>query len=164
MGRSWNRSWRFSPPIGRLQKFHALAVVSKIWKRVSRNALKTAHQLNLSGCAESVTDRVVRLALVRVTSENLRVVNLSGCHNISARGIEDILQYIAETCIGVKEVDVTACSSETVLRAVATRAQASLAPLALDLFALLRSLDEEGKRYSFSNLVSLLASPPPAAV
>ena len=87
------------------------------------------------------------------------MVNLSGCHNISARGVEDIVQYIAETCIGVKEVDVTACSSETVLRAVATRAQADLVPLALDLFALLRSLGEEGKRYSFSNLGSLLASP-----
>ncbi len=49
--------------------------------RVSRKALKTAHQLNLSGFAGSVTDGVVRLALGRVTSENLRAVNLSGCHS-----------------------------------------------------------------------------------
>jgi hypothetical protein len=48
-----------------------LAVVSKALLRVSLNALKTAHQLNLSGFAESVTDGVVRLALVGVTSENL---------------------------------------------------------------------------------------------
>jgi hypothetical protein len=137
-----------------------LAVVSKTWRRVSLNALKTANQLNLSGFAESVTDSVVRLALVRVTSENLRSVNLSGCHNISAGGIEDILQYIAETCLGVKEVDVTACSNEAVLRAVATRARAALGPLALDLFVLLRSQGEEGKRCSFSNLGSLLLSPP----
>ena len=33
-----------------------LAVVSKTWRRVSLNALKTAHQLNLSRFAESVTD------------------------------------------------------------------------------------------------------------
>jgi hypothetical protein len=72
-----------------------LAVVSKTWRRVLRNALKTAHQLNLSGFAESVTDAVVRLALVRVTSENLRVVKLSSCHSISPGGMEDILQYIS---------------------------------------------------------------------
>ncbi len=89
----------------------------------------------------------------------LRLVNLSGCHNISAGGMEDILQYVAEHCSGVKEVDVTACSNETVLRAVATRARAALgAPLALDLFVLLRSMGEEGKRCSFSNLSSLLLS------
>jgi hypothetical protein len=137
-----------------------LAVVSKTWRRVSRNSLKTAHRLNLSGFAEYVTDGVVRLALVRVASENLRVVNLSGCHNISPGGMEDILQYICGTCCGVKEVDVTACSNETILRAVATRARAALAPSALDLFALLRS-GEGGKRYSLSNLCSLLLASPP---
>jgi hypothetical protein len=140
-----------------------LAVVSKTLRRVSLNALKTAHQLHLSAFAESVTDGVVRLALVRVTSENLRLVNLSGCHNISAGGMEDILQYVAEHCSGVEELDVTACSNGAVLRAVARRARAALgAPLAMDLFALLRSLGEDGKRYSFSNLVSLLNASPPA--
>ena len=48
-----------------------LAVVSKALRRVSLNALKTALELKLSGFAESVTDRVVRLTLVGVTSENL---------------------------------------------------------------------------------------------
>ena len=43
-----------------------LAVVSKTWRRVSLNDLKTAHQLNLSGFAESVNAGVVRLALVSV--------------------------------------------------------------------------------------------------
>jgi hypothetical protein len=139
-----------------------LAVVSKTWRRVSRNSLKTAHELNLSGFAESVvTDGVVRLALVRVTSKNLTVVNLRGCRNISPGGMEDIMQYISETCCGVKEVDVTACSNEAVLRAVATRARAALAPLALDLFALLISMGERGKRYSFSNLGSLMHASPP---
>ena len=138
-----------------------LAVLSKTWRKVLLNALKTAHQLNLSGFAESVTDEVVRLALIRVTSENLRLVNLSGCHNISPGGMEYIFQYISETCLGVKEVDVTACSNETVLRAVATRARAALGAPALDLFALLRSMGAEGKRCSFSNLGSLLNASPP---
>jgi hypothetical protein len=129
-----------------------LTVVSKTWRRVSANALKTAHELNLSVFAESVTDEVVRLALVRVTPENLGVVNLSGCHNISPGDME----YILETCCGVKEVDVTACSNG----AVATRARAAFGLLALDLFALLRSLGEGGERYSFSNLGSVLTSPP----
>ena len=74
-----------------------LAAVSKTGRRLSFNALKTAHQLNLSGFAESVTDGVLRLALVRVTSENLRLVSLSGCHNISAGGMEDILQHVQES-------------------------------------------------------------------
>jgi hypothetical protein len=141
-----------------------LALVSKTWRRMSLNALKTAPQLILSGFPES-TDRDVRLALSRVASENLNRIDLSGCHNISADGIQDIL--LCMTCSGVKEVDLTACSNETVLRAVATRARAALganrssAPLALELFALLRSLGEEGKRYSFSNLCSLLQASPP---
>jgi hypothetical protein len=50
---------------------------------------------------------------------------------------------------GVKKVDVTTCSNATVLWAGATRARAALG--SLDLFLLLRSLGEEGKRYSFSN-------------
>ena len=158
-----------------------LAVVSKTWRTVSLKALKTAPHLILRGqFAESVTDGVVRLALVRVTSENLKRIDLSGCRNISASGIEEILHMI-ETCSNIKEVDVTACSSETVLRAVATRARAALgAPSALDLFALLRSFggtrnihtqEQEDDndwpwyifgsqtnhtRYPFSNLRSLL--------
>jgi ankyrin repeat protein len=73
--------------------------------------------------------------------------------------MEDILQYVSAHCCGVKEVDVTACSNEAVLRAVATRARAALGcPLALDLFVLLRSMGEGGKRCSFSNLGSLLLS------
>ena len=40
-------------------------------------ALKTATQLNLSGFAESVRDGDVRLALVHVTSENLKRVDLT---------------------------------------------------------------------------------------
>ena len=100
-----------------------LAVVSKTWRRVSLHALKMAPQLILSGFPES-TDREVRLALSRVASENLKQVDLSFCHKISAGGMEDILQYMAETCSSVKEVDVTACSNEAVLRAVAIRARA----------------------------------------
>jgi hypothetical protein len=68
-----------------------LAVVSRNWRTVSHKSLKTTSQLNLSGFAESVRDEDVRLALVRVTSENLKRVDLSFCHNISAGGMEDIL-------------------------------------------------------------------------
>jgi hypothetical protein len=159
-----------------LQKFDA-SPWSRGRGRFFLDALKTARQLNLSGFAEFVTDGVVRLALVRVTSENLRVVNLSGCHNISAGGMEDILQYISVTCASVKEVDVTACSNEAVLRAVATRARAACGVhSALELYTHLKSLEvhaeeveeeqdeeeqEAWKRYSFSNLGSLLSASPP---
>ena len=140
-------------------------------------SLKTATQLDLSGFAESVRDEDVRLALVRVTSENLKRVDLSGCHNISARGMEDFLQYIAEKCPGVKEVDVTACSNEAVLRAVSIRVRAVCGVhSALDLYTHLKSLEvhgeeveeeqdeeeqEEGKRYPFSYLSRLLHASTP---
>ena len=68
-----------------------LTVVSRNWRTAALRSLKTAPELNLSGCAESVRDEDVRLALVRVTSENLKRVDLSFCHNISAGGMEDIL-------------------------------------------------------------------------
>ena len=105
-------------------------------------AFKTVPQLNLSGFAESVRDEDVRLALVRVTSENLKRVDLSFCHNISAGGMEDILQYMAEACSGVKEVNVTGCSNEAVLQAVAIRARAVCGVhSALDLYTHLKSLE-----------------------
>ena len=52
-----------------------LTVVSKTWRRMSLYVLKTTHHLNLSGFPGSVTDGVVCVTLVHVTSENLRVVN-----------------------------------------------------------------------------------------
>jgi hypothetical protein len=138
---------------------------------MSLKSLKTTPHLILGGgFAESVTDEVVRLALSRVASENLKRVDLSGCHNISAGGMEDILQYIAETCLGLKEVDVNACSKEAVLRAVATRARAVCgAHSALDLYTHLKSVEEEqdeeeqeeGKRYPFSYLSRLLHASTP---
>ena len=84
----------------------------------------------------------MRLALVRVTSENLKRIDLSGCHNISASGMEDILQYMTETCSSVKEVDVTACSNAAVLRAVAIRGRAVCEVHSpLDLYTRLKSLE-----------------------
>jgi ankyrin repeat protein len=149
-----------------------LTVVSKTWRRVSLNALKTAKKLILSGFAESVTDGVVRLALSRVASANLRLVDLSGCHNISAGGMEEILQYVADTCLCLKLVIVTACSNDAVLRAVAMRARAVFGVhSAQDLYTHLKLLkvhteeveeeqdeDEQAdwKRYPFSYLGRLL--------
>jgi hypothetical protein len=139
-----------------------VAGVSKTWRTVSLKALKTAPQLILSPFAASVKDGDVRLALRRVASENLKVVDLSGCYQITADGMEDILQIMTSSGVGVKEVDLTACSDKAVLRAVATRAQAALgAPKARDLFAHLSSLGEEGERFAFSKLGSLLVHASP---
>jgi hypothetical protein len=61
-------------------------------------------------------------ALGRVKSPHLRLVDLKGCCKISASGMEDILRFV-DSCGGVKEVDITACSDEAVLRAVAVGTQ-----------------------------------------
>jgi hypothetical protein len=107
-----------------------------------------------------VTGADVLLSLARVSSENLKSIDLSGCRGISARSMEDILQNMAETCAGLEEIDITACSDEAVLRAVAIRARAVCGvPSALDLYTHLKSLggkEEEEERLSFSNLLALL--------
>jgi hypothetical protein len=152
-----------------------LAVVSRNWKLATLNVLKTSTQLSLSGFAESVRDEDVRLALVRVTSENLKRVDLSFCHNISAGCMEHILQSMTCSSVSVKEVDVTACSNEAVLRAVAIRARAVCGVhSALDLYTHLKSLevhaeeveqDEEEqeywKRHPFSYISRLLQASTP---
>jgi hypothetical protein len=71
-----------------------LTVVSRTLNRMSLSDLsaqsENSYQVNLSGFPESV-DEVVCLTLLRVTSENLRVVNQSACRNISAGVMEDVL-------------------------------------------------------------------------
>ena len=73
-----------------VEEVSRLAVLSRNLSTLVHNCLKTAPQFNLSGVAESVRDEDVRVALVRVTSENLKRVDLSFCHNINAGDIQDI--------------------------------------------------------------------------
>jgi hypothetical protein len=54
-----------------------LDVVSKTWRRVSANALKTAHELNLSVFAESVTDEVATTSALVTWSTSWRHVAVS---------------------------------------------------------------------------------------
>jgi hypothetical protein len=162
-----------------------LARVSKTWRRVLHNALKTAPQIILCkkesdyefqsaadaayygqprsrarSFAISVNDGVVRRALSRVASENLRLVDLSGCQEISPGGMEKIMKYISKTCSGLKEIDVKGCSNEAVLRAVAIRARAVCGVhSALDLYTHLKSLEVQD--WTFSYLSRLLHASTP---
>ena len=115
-----------------------------------------------------VTDADVLRSLGRVASENLREVDLSGCREIRASGMENILRKCAETCSGLLEVNITACSEEAILRAVAIRAQAACnAASALELYLTLRSSSASRdqpptkERCPMSNLRSLLNSTRP---
>ncbi len=82
-----------------------------------------------------VADADVLCSLNRVASENLREVDLSGCRKISASGMENILRICAEKCSGLLEVNITACSKESILRAMAIRARAVCdADSALELY------------------------------
>ena len=111
------------------------------------------------GCIRDVTGADVLLALERVSSENLKTVDLSGCQGISARSMEDILQHIATRCANVKEVDVTGCCEEGVLMALAVRARVVCGVnTAQDLYARLKALQEGGARCPLSNLRSLVAA------
>ena len=88
----------------------------------------------LSFGKRGVTDAVLR-SLGRVASENLREVDLSGCREIRAVSMENILRKCAETCSNLLEVNITACSEEAILRAMAIRARAACnAESALELY------------------------------
>jgi ankyrin repeat protein len=79
--------------------------------------------------------------------------------------MEEILQYIAEACSGVQEIDITACSSEAAVRAVAIRARAVCGVhSALDLYAHLKALQEGAVRCPFSKIHSLLGASHPLLV
>jgi cold shock CspA family protein len=84
-----------------------------------------------------------------VVSENLREVDLSGCRKISASGMENILR-IAETCSGLREVNITTYSNEAILRAVAAHARDVCdADSALDFY---RKLPQELKELQLKEL------------
>jgi hypothetical protein len=136
------------------------SAVSRSWRRVLHNAFKSLHILSLRGFT-SVTGADVLRALAR-TPDNLKLVDLSGCSGISARGMGDILHHIAVKCAGVTEIDVSACREEAVLRAVAIRARAVYdVESALDLYARLKS---DGQRCPLSKLRSILNSTRPHLV
>jgi hypothetical protein len=69
--------------------------------------------------------------------------------------MEDILQSIAETCSGLEEIDITTCSDESVLRAVAIRASAVCGvQSALDIYTYLKSLGGRRKKRTTSRFES----------
>ena len=140
--------------------------VSRGWRKSLLEHLRTLPILSFG--KRGVTDADVLRSLGRVASENLREVDLSGCREIRASGMENILRKCAETCSGLLEVNITACSEEAILRAVAIRAQAACnAASALELYLTLRSSsarrDEPPakERCPMSNLRSLLNSTRP---
>ena len=140
--------------------------VSRGWRKSLLEHLRTLPILSFG--KGGARDADVLRSLGRVASENLREVDLSGCREIRASGMENILRKCAETCSGLLEVNITACSEEAILRAVAIRAQAACnAASALELYLTLRSSSASRdqppakERCPMSNLRSLLNSTRP---
>jgi hypothetical protein len=140
--------------------------VSRGWRDSVCKHLRTLPILSFG--KGGVTDADVLRSLDRVASENLREVDLSGCREIRASGMENILRTCAEKCLGLLEVNITACSEEAILRAVAIRAQTvCTAASALELYLTLHSSSASRdqppakERCTMSNLRSLLNSTRP---
>ena len=90
-----------------------------------------------------VTGPDVLALLVRVAGANLETVCLEGCWQLSAVDIERILADLAARCPAVIEVNLTDCSEEAILRALATAAKRHFGAVSpADLRAMLLALAE----------------------
>jgi hypothetical protein len=75
-------------------------------------------------------------ALGLVAGGSLRVVGMV----LSVRDIEEILKLLHATCPGVREVDITGCSDQVILRALSVCALSTLGASPLHVHARLMEL------------------------
>jgi hypothetical protein len=78
---------------------------------------------------------------------------------LSARDVEEILKLLDATCSGVREVDITGCSDEVILRALAVRALSTLGPSPLHMHARLLELAAGTARCPFAAFLNALQAP-----
>ena len=97
--------------------------VSRGWRGALNHALPL---LRLVSFPVSVTGEGAKRTLGLVAGGNLQSVSLALCRELSARDIEEILKLLHATCPGVREVDITGCSDEAILRALAVCAMSTL--------------------------------------
>jgi hypothetical protein len=87
-----------------------------------------------------VTGEDVLRALGLVAWGSLQVVGMALCRVLSVRDIEEIRKLLHATCPGVREVDITGCSDQVILRALSVRALSTLGASPLHVHARLMEL------------------------
>lgn len=100
-------------------------------------------------------------ALMRVAGAALRRVDLGGCCRIGSQEMEEILRAIHVSCGSVESIDVTGCSNQACLRAVAVCAEVSFGVASpRELLERLQAL-QEGQTCFTHLRTQLLEGPPP---
>ena len=112
-------------------------VVSREWRGALDHALRLLRRVSFP---VSVTGEGAKRTLGLVAGGNLHVVGLALCRELSARDIEEILKLLHATCPGVREVDITGCSDEVILRALSVRALSTLGASPLHVHTFLMEL------------------------
>ena len=87
------------------------------------------------------------------------MVGLALCRKLSARDVEEILKLLDATCPGVREVDITGCSDEVILRALAVCALSTLGASPLHMHARLLELAAGTARCPFAAFLNALQEP-----
>ena len=131
-------------------------VVSREWLGAIQRALPL---LRLVSFPIGVTGEGAKRTLGLVAGGNLRVVGLALCRKLSARDVEEILKLLDATCPGVREVDITGCSDEVILRALAVRALSTLGASPLHMHARLLELAAGTARCPFAAFLNALQEP-----
>ena len=131
-------------------------VVSREWRGALDRALPL---LRLVSFPIGVTGEGAKRTLGLVAGGNLRVVGLALCRKLSARDVEEILKLLDATCPGVREVDITGCSDEVILRALAVRALSTLGASPLHMHARLLELAAGTARCPFAAFLNALQEP-----
>ena len=131
-------------------------VVSREWLGAIQRALPL---LRLVSFPIGVTGEGAKRTLGLVAGGNLRVVGLALCRKLSARDVEEILKLLDATCPGVREVDITGCSDEVMLRALAVRALSTLGASPLLVHARLLELAAGTARCPFAAFLDAVQEP-----
>jgi ankyrin repeat protein len=112
VSRGWRENIHKSLPLLRGVSFH----VGVTGEDVLRALGLVAGGSLLGGGGEGTPAKVSRL----------QVVGLALCGELSARDMGEILKLLDTTCPGVREVDITGCSDQVILRALSVRALSTL--------------------------------------
>ena len=131
-------------------------VVSLGWREKIHKSLPLLRGVSFHVC---VTGEDVLRALGLIAGGKLQVVGLALCRGLSARDIEKILKLLDATCPGVREVDITACSDEVILRALSVRALSTLGASPLHVHARLLELAAGTARCPFDAFLNALEAP-----
>jgi hypothetical protein len=127
--------------------------VSREWRGALNHALALLCQVSFP---VGVTGEGVKRTLGLVAGGNLRLVGMSRCRNLIARDIEEILKLLHTTCPEVRELDITGCSDQVILRALSVRALSTLGASPLHVHERLMELGGGRPRCPFAAFLNAL--------